>query len=305
MLTDAFIDQVFDPVATLNLKLISLSDLADEEVERWHTHWSLQPADIRGSIIDRLETLTEDNTEINFDAIYRVAIGDPEPELRIKAIDALWECNERWLLNTLVDLAEDDLEAEVRATAAGHLERFVLLGLQEELRPSLLEKVESTLRRILANEREDSPVRRRALEALSPGDDDDVNDLIRDAYHSRDHDLRLGAIYAMGQHYDTQWLPALLAELKNPDPEIRYEAARACGALEDDRALPALIELTKSMDSDVQEAAITSLGQIGGREAKRVLTECLTSTTPRVKEAAKAALEELAFGEDPLSGMPR
>lgn len=305
MLTDAFIDQVFDPVATLNLKLISLSDLGEEEVERWQAKWTQQPADVRGSIIDRLVTLTEDNTEINFDAIFRVALSDPEPELRIKALDALWECNERWLLNALVDFAEEDLEPEVRATAAGHLERFVLLGVQDELRPSLLEKVESTLRRILANEREDAPVRRRALEALSPGDEDDINDLIRDAYHSRDHDMKLGALYAMGQHYDTQWLPALLAELKSPDPEVRYEAARACGALEDERAIPALVELAKTGDSDVQEAAITSLGQIGGREAKRVLTEYSKSSTPRVKEAAQAALEELAFGEDPLSGMPR
>lgn len=302
MLTDAFLDQVFDPHATLNLELVGLSNLSDEEAERFRQRWVGQPADLRAGIIDRLATLAEDNTEMNFDAVFRIALDDPEPELRVKGIDALWECDDRWLLNALVRLAEEDLDPEVRATAAGHLEKFVLLGAQEEIRPSLLEKVESTLRRILANPREDAPVRRRALEALSPSGDADINDLIREAYHSHDRELRLGAIYAMGQHYDAAWLPVLLTELKSADPEARYEAARACGALEDERAVPALVDLARGGDPDVQEAAILSLGQIGGREAKQALRAHLQSESPRVKEAAEAALEELAFGEDPLSG---
>jgi HEAT repeat protein len=302
MLSDDFLNQVFDPEQSLTLKLVSLSKLSEEEVERFGSRWERQPADVRASLLDRLTTLAEDNPETNFDAIFRRALADGEPELRVKAIDALWECRERWLLHALVGLAEDDLEPEVRAAAAGHLERFVILGAQEELRPSLLEKVESALRRILSNPREDSPVRRRALEALSSGEGDDVDDLIRDAYHSRDHEMKLGAIYAMGQHYDSAWLPALLAELKSPDAETRYEAARACGALEDSRAVPGLAELIKGPDVDIQEAAITSLGQIGGADAKRLLSACLASGSTRVQDAAKAALEELAFGEDPMTG---
>ncbi len=302
MLTDEFLDQVFDQhTAIPNAKLVSLSELAEPEAEKLRLRWTAQPMDIRANLVDRLFTIAEDNPETNFDAIFRIALDDAAPELRVKGIESLWECNERWLLNTLTALAEDDLEPEVRATACTHLERFTLAGAQGELRPSLVEKVEGTLRRIFDNPREDSPVRRRALEGLGPSADEGVNDRIRTAYHSADHELKLGALYAMGQHYDSQWLPVLLTELKSADPAVRFEAARACGGLEDERAIPALAEMVRGGDPEVQEAAITSFGQIGGATAKRLLQDILNNGNTRMKEAAKAALEELAFGEDPMS----
>ena len=76
-------------------------------------------------------------------------------------------------------------------------------------------------------------MRRRALEALSPSDEDDINDMIRESYHGIDPDMKLGALYAMGQHCDAQWLPVLLTELKSPNPAARYEAARAAAAILD------------------------------------------------------------------------
>lgn len=306
MLTDEFLTQVFDPDTPLPAsRLTSLSELEADEVERFRQRWQAQPADVRAEVIDKLSSLAEDNAETNFDAIFRLALADPTPELRIKGVDALWECSERWLLNQLLSMAEDDLDPEVRAAAASHLEKFVLMGLEEELRPSLVEKIDTTLRRILANQREDVFVRRRAIEALSPSEDDDINDIIREAYHSIEPDLKLGAIYAMGQHCDPQWLPVLLTELKSTNPEARYEAARACGALEDERAVPALIELSRTSgpDPDIQEAAITALGQIGGAQAKKALQDHLNQGSARMKEAARAALEELQFGEDPLGGL--
>ena len=297
----AFLDQLFDaeqPVASS--KLLALSTLADDEASAFRAVWQEALARSRIHLLDRLISLAEDNAEADFDAIFRIGLDDPESDVRRKAIDALWECQERWLLNRLVAMAEGDASNEVRATAAGALGRFVLLGTLDELRSSLVEEVETTLRCIVDNKAEPVAVRRRALEALAPSADPSVNDVIRDAYYSDEDELKISAVFAMGQHCDEGWLPVLLAELRNSDEAMRFEAARACGEMEDDRAVPGLIQLTKEPDPEIQEAAIEALGRIGGQDARAALRSCLKQKDQRVREAAQAALEEIAANENPL-----
>lgn len=299
--SDEFLSQLFDPSRTIaSSKLLALSSLTDTEVANFRSAWQGADEEARSKLLERLVNLTEDNAEADFDAIFRIALEDVEPSIRERAIDALWECHERWLLHRLVDMALEDGSAEVRAAAAGALGKFVLLGALEELRASLVDKVEDALKRIIENQDEPIAVRRRAIEALAPSLDPAVNDVIRDAYYSEDQDLKVSALFAMGQHCDEGWLPVLLTELKNPDPALRFEAARACGELEDERAVPSLLVLLKEKDPEVQEVAIEALGRIGGEAARSALKRCLRSTDSRVREAAEAALEELTANENPL-----
>lgn len=299
--SDEFLGQLFDPAGTIaSSKLLALSSLSDAEVPAFRTAWMAAQEEVRGKLLERLINLTEDNAEADFDAIFRIALDDVAPEIREKAIDALWECHERWLLNRLSDMAEGDADVDVRGAASGALGKFVLLGALEELRPSLVEEVEAVLKKIIENQAEPVTVRRRAIEALSPSGDPAVNDAIRDAYYSDDRELKISALFAMGQHCDEGWLPVLLSELKNPDPTLRFEAARACGELEDERAVPSLVLLLKESDAEVQEAAIEALGRIGGDDARAALKRCLSGSDPRVREAAQAALEEIAANENSL-----
>lgn len=301
MAIQEYLNELFDPQHPISVsKLLNLSGLSDTEAVIFRGYWEQAPGDIREALLDQLETITEDNAEADFTSVYRVALDDSAPPLRVKAIEGMWECQERWFLNRLISIAEEDAEEEVRAAASAALGKFVLMGVYDELRPQLTEKVETALKRIIAKEQEAVTVRRRAIEALSPSNDASVNDIIRTSYHGDVPELKLSAVYAMGQHCDPGWLPVLLTELKNPEAVMRFEAARACGELEDERAVPGLIELTTEDDSQVQEAAIEALGHIGGEEAQRALRRCLSYPDPRVREAAKAALEDLAFGEDPL-----
>lgn len=302
MAIQEYLNELFDPQHPISVsKLLNLSSLSDTEAVIFRGYWEQAPANRRDTLLDLLETITEDNAEADFTSIYRVALDDPAPSLRVKAIEGMWECQERWFLNRLISIAEEDGEEEVRAAAAAALGKFVLMGVYDELRPQLVEKVEATLKRIIAKAQEAVTVRRRAIEALSPSNDASVNDIIRATYHGNEPELQLSAVYAMGQHCDPGWLPVLLAELKNSEAAMRFEAARACGELEDERAVPGLIELTIEEDSQVQEAAIEALGHIGGEEAQRALRRCLSYPDSRVREAARTALEDLTFGEDPLS----
>lgn len=294
----AYLAELFSPgEPVVNTKLQQLSALSDADAIVFRERWNAVPLTRRELVLERLAALTEDNVEVDFDAVFRIVLDDESAPLRAKAIEALWECQDRWLLTRLTVMAEQDPAPAVRATAAAGLGKFVLLGAMDELRPALVEQVESTLKRIIDNAGEGVGVRRRAVEALSPSNDPDVNGIIRAAYHDDAPEMKLAAIYSMGQHCDAGWLPALLRELRNTDPAFRYEAARACGEMEDERAVPILIELTQDEDGQVQEAALEALGHIGGDDAKRALRLALAAGDPRVSEVARLALEELTFDE--------
>ncbi len=296
------LQQFFDAKEPINsAKLVQLSGLEAAQVEEVKGYWQAAPVFRKEALVDQMLTLIEDNVDMDFTAIFRLALDEPNSDIVVKAIDGLWECKERWLLERLITMAQTNSRDDVRAAAALGLGKFVLLGALEEIRPALLERVEQTLRDIIDNADEPVVIRRRAVEALSQSPDPAVHDVIRDAYSSAELDMKLAALYAMGQACDDGWLPVLLSEMHNEDPSIRYEAARATGELEDPRAIPALVELTKEDDPEIQEVSIEALGRIGGDEAKNALREIMSWPDARVKEAAALALEELTSSADPLS----
>ena len=125
-------------------------------------------------------------------------------------------------------------------------------------------------------------VRRRALEALANSSHPAVEHLIRAAYTHGHHELKLGAIFAMGRTCNKLWREQLLAELESADNECVYEAIRACGQIQLSESVSRIGEFTLSEDQDLQLIAIWSLGEIGGRRAFEILT----------------SLEEVAAGDE-------
>ena len=51
-----------------------------------------------------------------------------DPEVREKAIEGLWEDEDRLLISTLCDLTKDDPSPKVRAAAAMALGKFAILA---------------------------------------------------------------------------------------------------------------------------------------------------------------------------------
>jgi len=300
MSLEAYLEELADlekPI--VHSKLLNLSLLDKEESEEFSRNWPDIDVRRRRRISRDLIDLAEDNVEADFEEVFRVCLDDPDEEVRMAAIDGLWECNGRWLMGRLLGLQDDDPSLEVRKAATSALERFCLMAELGDLRPADAERLQNKLFGLFEQEEEDVSLRRRALEASSPFSTPKVNDLIRQAYHADETDLKIAAIYAIGRHCDTDWLPVLLTELKNSDAVIRYEAARACGELEDDRSVRHLSTLLDDEDYQVQQAAIQALGFIGGREAKNILRRCLSSPEPEIKEAAEAALEYINTTGDP------
>jgi HEAT repeat protein len=144
-------------------------------------------------------------------------------------------------------------------------------------------------------------IRRRALESLGFLSDEDTSQLITQAYHHANDQLKLSAVFAMGRSLDTErWGAIVTEELAALDPGMRYEAARAVGELEYAPAVRKLAELLDDVDEEVQLATIWSLGQIGGDKAKQLLMAVLESEAEYLHEQAEDALAELEFKADNL-----
>ncbi len=281
-------------------RLAYLSGLSKEEVRLLDQMWQQFDTSRRRQVVEKLVDLSEDSAELDFNAVFRRCLHDHEADIRVMAIEGLWECEDRWLLYALERLVICDDSTEVRAAAAVALGRYILLAELGKLRPEEARKLEETLFACIENPQEPLQVRRRAIEALGHLSLEKVTAVIEEAYASQDRLMRVSSLYAMGRNADPRWLPILIRELENEDGEMRYEAASSCGELGDAQAAPYLIPLMDDPDLEVQLAAINALGKVGGTLARRALRSRLHDPDERLRQAVQNALEELEATRDPF-----
>lgn len=277
--------------------LAELTDLASEEASLLGRRWPQLPVGRRRQVVEMLVDLAEDNIELSFGAVFRLCLNDADAEVRVWAIDGLFESNERSLIAPLTGLMRLDSDEGVRTAAAMALGRFSLMADLGELSPDDTARVDEALFAAIDDPQETADVRRRALESIGFRSLERVAELIKAAYYSDERLWRHSAIFAMGRSADLRWLPLLLTELKSDDTEARYEAALACGELEDERAVANLAALIDDEDIQVSLAAIETLGRIGGRLARQVLLKATTNPDERLAGAAREAMEDLGSGE--------
>lgn len=281
-------------------ELVVLSNLTSAELAAFKQTWTNVSVERRRDIVTRLVELAEDNPELTFNYIFRALLKDEDAEVRETAIEGLWEDDDTSLIGTFIRMMGQDTSEEVQAAAAAALGKYALLTECGKLRDVYTGSISQALLTVVNNKARPLKVRRRALESVSAFNLPAVEEAIKAAYVSGNHDYKMSALFAMGRHCDTAFLPILTVELSSDDAETRYEAASALGEMGEEGAVSHLIELLDDRDSDVQMAVIRSLGEIGGPQAKKVLKKCLASPIEAVAEMAEDALEELNGGENPL-----
>lgn len=293
--------QLADPQQKVKLRdLTSLSHLEGERLGAFAGRWRQVGAERRCWVVRQLIELAEGDVTLDFNAVFLNCLGDEDAQVRATAIQGLWEYHGHDLVERLKRLLAEEPEPAVRAEAALALGRFVLLAEYGQLPQDEGERVLRALHSAIADPREATLVRARAMEALGACSQAWVKEIIGGAYRSADQRLRLSAIHAMGCNCDSVWLPILLRELESADPASRFEAAAACGAIGDEEAVPYLARLLDDEDREAQTAAIAALGQIGGSEAKAVLLERLRQSEESLRELLEEALAESSSVSDPL-----
>ena len=280
--------------------LIELSDLTPAELGRVARTWFKMPTEHKQKVMERLVEMAEDNAELDFSAVFKMCLKDADELIRQKAINGLWEFEDRSLMVSLVEILKGDDSGQVRAVAAMAMGKFASLAQDGKILSRDGELVKGSLMKALRDDNEWLEVRRRALEAVAPFNSPDVNKYVHWAYDSDDLNLKSSSLHAMGKTGEPQWLPLLVRELQNPSPPIRYEAANACGELDEEEAAPHLIPLLQDDDFQVQLATIGALGGIGGSLAERALRNCLKKGDPILEDAARSALENIQATEEPL-----
>ena len=280
-----------------NADLMRLSNLTAEDLRLVVSVWRDIDAERRRDVLVRLIDLSEENLEADFNDLFKHCLGDESAEVKAKAIEGLWECDDRTLVRPLTSLLTQDPSEEVRAAAAAALGKFAVLSQAGKMLQKDGDRIKQGLMNAVLDGDESLSVRRRAMEAVAPFNTDDVQKVIQDAYRSPVKGMRCSAVYAMGKSCDTRWLPIILSELQNSDAAMRFEASNACGELGEEPAVPHLIPLFEDDDHETQISAIAAVGNIGGSLARKALLRCIKSADDLAAEAAQEALDNLDAGE--------
>jgi HEAT repeat protein len=292
------LEALLDNSTALNSRyLYRLSDLEGDDLDQLKLRWSQISEKRRLALLGDLETLQEKDYVLSYEAISCLALSDTNPSIRFRATRILRESESLDLIPTFLTFCTDDPDSEVRACTTSALGRYVYLGETDELPREVLNQIEERLLQI-ARGKDESIIRRRALESLGYSSRKEIPQLIIDAYHLGNPQWLTSALIAMGRSADPEWSSIILDQFAHPSPMVRAEAARASGEIELEEAVAGLVELLEDGDDDVRDAAIWSLSQIGGEGVFEILESLLESTEDEdLVELIEEALDNLVFTE--------
>lgn len=281
-------------------KLYDLSDLSGQRLDTFRDGWSRFSAGQRARVVRTLVDFADASFEVNFDAIFRHALEDPDSEVRAAAVDGLWESGSVNLIGPFLNMLRSDPSPEVRSAAASGLGSYVLAGELEQQEAAVTSRIVMELLTVIHLSGESARVRRRAVESVAYTCSGDVQEALELAYYDDDEQMRLSALVGMGRSCDRRWGPIVLDEMESSSPAMRYEAALASGELALRSAVPSLSRMVEDSDREVSNAAVWALGQIGGEEAKVALLDALDQEDQDTQAAVNDALAELALSEGQL-----
>ncbi len=287
--------QVLDP-----RYLYPLSDLSGSDLRKLWEIWDEIDLDRRRGMMEDLERLTETNTLLSFENIFRRALKDRDDQVRFFAARAIEAFDTDDLIPDFLEILEEDQSADVRAVTASILGKYIYRGELDKISSEDQNQIEEALLTILESDQPDR-VRQSALEAMGYSPRPEAHREIEKAYQSGVPEWMASALFAMGRSFDHRYDELVLDNLQHTSPEIRREAVRACGELYLEDAVPVLVDLLDDL-GDVRRAAIWALSQIGGEEAGPAINQLLDlSVSEEEYILIQEALERLSFLDEGVS----
>ncbi|MDD4566264.1 MAG: HEAT repeat domain-containing protein [Methanoculleus chikugoensis] len=232
-------------------------------------------------------------------------------EVRLAAIDALWEIPDEGAADVL-RYALDDEDEEVRARAAAALRKRQVIDVWRRTLGSQVEEEEHTPKKTRKVRLED----KKAFEQSGRQDVDTLISALKDkdwqaqlsaatrlimmgrpavdalihALRGEDPEIRSAAASILGDMRETAVTP-LMDALRDSDRFVRLVAARNLGRIGNKRAIEALIgSLHQEPDTEVRATVAEALGYIGSKEAIEPLALALQDRDEGVKISAARSL---------------
>lgn len=302
---ESTLDDLGDPAKRITSEqLTSLSSLDDDERRRLSALWPEMQLSRRLNVLNAMIDMAQDNVELNFDAVFKLALTDESQEVRGTGLRGLYEYEGRDLIRVLIDLLREDEAAAVRREAAIALGRYAMAAELGQLADADAAAVRDALFESAEDEMEDELVRASAIEAVGVFSGEETENLIESIFREESMWLKVGAVDAMGRSANESWLPIVIEEMANESPEMRHAAAFAAGEIGAEEAITPLKRLAiQDSDREVQLAAIRGLGEIGGPAAAVALKSILYEGDDDLRDAVEEALSEAEFYDDPLNPM--
>lgn len=244
-----------------------LSDLSDDELKRVAMLWNELSAEYKHNVIQALVHVSENNFEYDYKQIALLGLSDDSPIVRSTSIDLLWADESPEVMVILLQLIRNDESSHVKAQGLMGLSKFILLSEYGDMPSDIAKEAQQLSLQLHNDQSQPIEVRRRALEALANSSHPSKDKLIRSAYRSDNHLLKVSSIFAMGRTCDDQWQDILLEELESDDQEVVFEAVRACGEIQLEASIYQLKQLLLSDDREILTMTIWALGEIGGKDA--------------------------------------
>jgi HEAT repeat protein len=293
---DALLDEN-KPFPARYLHLFSY--LEPVELNELNKAWPQISPPRKHTLLEDLEDLAKADTLTSFDDLARSLLDDADPQVRLRAIRLLWECEDTKLVPVYLDMMDNDDDVEVQAAVANILGQFMYLSELDKIPAELHHTIENQLLAATTSTKE-TLVRRRALESLGYSSREEVAPLIEAAYHAKNPDWKVSALLAMGRSCDDRWRKQVLSQLRSPSEELHSEAIHAAGELELESARSVLLDLLDDEeDPEVRPELIWALSRIGG-EGVRLKLEKLLEIEEDDMEAdfIEEALDALSFTEE-------
>jgi HEAT repeat protein len=278
-----------------------LSSLSAPDQIELENAWDEIPVSRREELLTRAKLHAKDNLLLSYLALGKIAVEDTNPQIRVLALQLLFDEEEVSLAHLYLNRLEFDDDTEVRATAASGLGNFVYLGELEEIPRTLYKSIESQLM-TLTRSSEAPAIRRRALESLGFSSHGDMLPIIEEAFSSDEDEWVTSALFAMGRSANKRWSKDVATMLDHDSPMVRLEAIRAAGELEMQDNTELILEALNDPSLEVRDAAIWTLSQIGGETAQAALTTLFEIAEEQEDNELAVyldeAMENLSFTDD-------
>jgi len=238
-----------------------------------------------------------------YEEMYVAFLEDPAPEIRRLAASAFWDFPEEKHIDTLIQGALEDPDESVRAACCSSLGRHIYEGfVTEDLALEDYEDVKEALLGIARDPEQPESVRSRALESLSFDTDDEIVDLIDEAYRNEALQWKSCALFAMGRSHLERFHRTIISEMSSASRRLQIQALCAAREAYLSDATPRLCELAQGADKEIRLLAIAALPFTRGEGAVEALEACSMGGDMDLVEAAEKALDDY-FGleEEQLS----
>lgn len=214
---------------------------------------------------------------------YRIiqnALGDPDPVIRVNAIEAVATTGQVDLMPKVQRLLQDEV-MPVRFAAA------LAVG-DTKYAPA-----KASLNRLLKDE--DLNVMVAASYAMGKLGYTEYFEVIRKALISNNQTLRSNAVFLLGKTGDKGSLGLLksVQEQKNTSDEMRFQILEARARLGDDEVLQKLWAIVYSAFADDRILGIRAMGLLGSPKAREILITKLDDNVLEVRLSAAAQLGKL------------